>query len=275
LDAAGNLYGTTQLGGTGDCVTSLQDSGCGTVFELMPQEDGIWTEKILHEFQNNGSDGILPWSGVILDASGNVYGTTQWGGAVGSNGRSWDGTVYELTPSADGHWKETILHNFGDGEKGKILMGGLIFDAAGNLYGTAYEGGSHASGTVFKLTRKSGGDWHETVVHTFLGFPTDGLGPQASLVFDRAGNLYGTTTYAGDGGRCPEGGGVGGCGIVFELAPSADGIWTETVLHNFTRLPTDGYGPVASLVLDSSGNLYGTTASGGRYYGGVVFEIAP
>jgi|SRR5450631_833838 uncharacterized repeat protein (TIGR03803 family) len=157
FDAAGNLYGTTADGGSG-CVSP----GCGTVFELTPTAGGSWTEKILYSFQANGKDGNLPQSGLVLDAKGNLYGTTPLGGT------SNVGSVYELTPMADGRWKEKILHSFDSNTGGRNPSASLIFDAAGNLYGTT-SGNGIFQGTVFKLTPTARGGWKQKVLQVFGG----------------------------------------------------------------------------------------------------------
>jgi uncharacterized repeat protein (TIGR03803 family) len=263
--SAGNLFGTTQAGGNGAC----PGGGCGTVFELTPTRGGGWTEKVLHSF--NGKDGYLPWGGLTFDAAGNLYGTTANGGNACTNGSC--GVVFELTPKADGSWTEKILHKF-NGHDGWSPQANLIFDTAGNLYGTTYLGGI-GDGTVFELTPEADGRWTEKVLHRFNnteGRP-DGANPSASLVFDGAGNLYGTTAMGGSG-YCND-----PCGTVFELIRKTGGGWTEKVPHNFTDNGKDGFNPWAGLTLDASGNLYGTTAYGGTgpcMYGcGTVFELTP
>jgi uncharacterized repeat protein (TIGR03803 family) len=248
FDAAGNLYGTTRVG----------TDSYGTVFELTPAAGGGWTETVLHNF-GYGTDGATPYAGLIFDAAGNLYGTTQYGGTYGV------GTVFELTPAAGGGWTETVLHNFGNGADGSTPFAGLIFDAAGNLYGTTYQGGTYLYGTVFELTPAGGGSWTEKVLHNF-GNGTDGAAPYAGLIFDAAGNLYGTTY---------QGGTYSSSGTVFELTPAAGGGWTETVLHNFNYNGTDGNYPYAGLIFDAAGNLYGTTYQGGTYFYGTVFELTP
>src|ERR1022692_3971273 len=176
FDAAGNLYGTTSVGGT---------SNTGTVFELTPAAGGTWTEKVLHSFNNDGTDGLEPYAGLILDAAGNLYGTTQDGGTA------FTGTVFELTPAAGGTWTEKVVYSFANnGTDGTIPKAGVIFDAAGNLYGTTTQGGTHGGGTLFELTPAGGGTWTEQVLHNF-GNGTDGFSPQASLVLDGAGNQIG------------------------------------------------------------------------------------
>ncbi len=190
-DAAGNLYGTTSEGGT---------YGGGTAFELSPAAGGGWTETVLHNFNQNGTDGAFPDAGLVFDAAGNLYGTTSAGGLY------YDGTVFELSPAVGGGWTETMLHNFIDnGTDGVRPEAGLIFDAAGNLYGTTITGGTNycngyfgnSCGTVFQLSPTEGGGWTETVLHNFIDNGTDGWQPYAGLIFDAAGNLYGTTILGG------------------------------------------------------------------------------
>ncbi len=229
FDAAGNLYGTTSRGGTGSCFYS--GSGCGTVFKLSPNGGGGWTEQVLHYFSNNGTDGFQPLAGLIIDAAGNLYGTTATGGTHPG------GTVFELTPAQGGNWTEKVLYNFCSQTNctdGAGPLAGLIFDAAGNLYGTTSAGGTYQDfGTVFELMPTKGGGWTEQVLHSFAP-GTDGANPSAGLIFDAAGNLYGTTSYGGtytcDGTSC---------GTVFEVSPKAGGGWTEQVLYNFGN-GTDG-----------------------------------
>jgi uncharacterized repeat protein (TIGR03803 family) len=185
IDAAGNLYGTTPSGGIHDY---------GTVFELSPTVGGGWTETVLHNFNQNGTDGALPSAALIFDAAGNLYGTTSAGGLY------YDGTVFELSPTVGGGWTETVLHNFNqNGTDGVSPSGGLIFDAAGNLYGTTFAGGLYLDGTVFELSPAGGGAWTETVLYTFCSQNDcrDGSFPAAGLIFDAAGNLYGTTQGSG------------------------------------------------------------------------------
>jgi uncharacterized repeat protein (TIGR03803 family) len=213
-------------------------------------------EKQLYGFGINSTDATYPYAGLTFDTAGNLYGTTLYGGANN------DGTVFELV-KAGGHWTEKILHSFGSGEDGFLPQAGLTFDTAGNLYGTTYEGGAHKVGTVFELTRQSGGTWKENVLHSFNADGADGTNPLAGLIFDTAGNLYGTT-YAG---------GTFASGTVFELTPKAGGGWTEKVLHSFGN-GKDGIAPYAGLIVDTAGNLYGTTALGGPFGSGTVFELA-
>ena len=230
---------------------------------MSPGAQAASKEKVLYGFRN-GIDGGLPVDNLIFDKAGNLYGVTVEGGANGL------GTVFKLTP-ANGIWTETVLHSFGGGSDGSSPKGTLIFDQAGDLYGMTYSGGSNGCfngcGTVFELTPTAKGDWTETVLYAFTG-GTDGGSPQAGLVLDTTGSLYGTTYQGGDT-SCAS----GGCGTVFKLTPGFGTRWTESVLHAFTG--SDGAYPFAALTLDLAGNLYGTTVTGGRYNGGVVFALAP
>jgi uncharacterized repeat protein (TIGR03803 family) len=258
FDAGGNLYGTTSSGGT---------YGVGNVFKLVPNSNGGWTEQVLHQFAA-GTDGANPVAGLTFDSAGNLYGTTFAGGsgtcanfgvAIGC------GTVFKLSPKPAGGWTETILYRFTGSADGASPAAGLIFDAAGNLYGTTEWGGTSGFGTVFKLAPTAGAGWTESVLYSFTG-GSDGLFPVASLIFDAAGNLYGTTLNGG-----------GGCqgGTAFKLMPNADGSWTENILYEFCQAGSDAFGPAAPLILDSAGNLYGTTMGGGSQGSGTAFELAP
>jgi uncharacterized repeat protein (TIGR03803 family) len=250
FDGAGNLYGTTYYGG-------LHNGG--TVFELKPATGGGWTETVIHNFNDNGVDGLFPYAAVIFDGAGNLYGTTSYGGVHGR------GTLFELTPGGRG-WTEKVLHSFNDnGKDGFLPSASLIFDGAGNLYGTTYNGGAYGYGTVFELTPKTGGGWAESVLHDFSNSSGDGIFPYASLIFDGSGNLYGTTYN----------GGIHAGGTVFELTPAGSGRWNEKVLHNFDNNGRDGDLPLASLIFDGAGNLYGTTYYGGAYGCGIAFELTP
>jgi uncharacterized repeat protein (TIGR03803 family) len=261
FDGSGNLYGTTEFGGTGDCTNGF---GCGTAFELSPSTGGAWTETIIHNFQ--GTDGWEIHAGLTIDGAGNLYGTAVKGGTYDQ------GTVYELSPSAGGSWSETTLFNFTGGYDGGTPFGSLVFDAAGNLYGTTSAGGGisagcrYGCGTVFELHRFNAGNWAAQVLHSFSQNSDDGRYPYAGLVFDGSGNLYGV---AGSGGGQP------GYGIVFELTPAAGGSWTETVLHSFNGQQPDGIDPSGNLIFDASGNLYGVTLLGGTLSHGTAFELSP
>jgi uncharacterized repeat protein (TIGR03803 family) len=279
FDAVGNLYGTTASGGAG---SSCGFVGCGTVFELMPGADGVWTEKILHNFGEHSDDGFEPFGSLIFDSAGNVYGTTFGGGSVpkvcSNSSATGCGTVFELTPTAGGDRAERVLHSFGESEDGRNPESSLVFDSAGNLYGTTFVGGSGSScanatgcGTVFELTPGARAGWTEKVIHNFTNNGRDGYEPVGNLAFDSAGNLYSTTSAGGTGSSC---GYLDQCGTVFELTPGTGGGWREKVLHNFTGTGQDGFTPYAGLTLDGVGNLYGTTYSGGTYGNGAVFELS-
>ena len=281
-DAKGNLYGTTSRGGFGDWGTvfklTLNTTGkyevlhsfngadganpsaglirdaagnlygtarfgggaydVGTVFKL----DATGTETVLHRF--NGADGAYPYAGLIRDAKGNLYGTTPQGG----NG---SGTVFRLMNRTG---KYEVLYRFTSGGGGAFPFAPLIRDAAGNLYGVTQYGGASDLGTVFELDSTG----KEIVLHSFTG--PDGVYPIAGVIRDAAGNLYGTTRF----------GGTYDCGTLFKL----DAIGTYEVLHTFT-CGADGGRPIAGLIRDEAGNLYGTTPDGGAFENGTVFKFTP
>ena len=276
FDSAGNLYGTAVIGGN---KTKCFLNGCGVVFKLSPSSAG-WKRKVLHAF-SGGRDGAYPQADLILDLAGNLYGTTANGGnKLTTCGGVFPGcgVAFELSPNSIGGWKETVLHTFSGGRDGAIPLAGLIFDKTRNLYGTTEAGGGSANcqgcGVVFRLSPASNG-WKENVLHTFSCCKGGGM-PHGGLILDTAGNLYGTAIELGDLMSCP---GSSGCGVVFKLSPLSGGGWKKTVLHAFHK--SDGAGPAASVILDSAGNLYGTTAAGGnvsdcfRAGCGVVFQIGP
>jgi hypothetical protein len=175
------------------------------------------------------------------------------------------GTVFKLTPNSDGRWTESVLYSFTGGRDRGFPDAGVIFDGAGNLYGTTAGSSSENNGTVFKLTPNSHGSWTESVLYGFTFYR--GAVPLDGLTFDAIGNLYGTTAF-GDNRSC----GPLGCGVVFKMVPQSNGRWAYTVLHAFEGKPA--YNPFSGLVLDKAGNLYGTTDGCGGCYG-VVFEITP
>jgi uncharacterized repeat protein (TIGR03803 family) len=250
FDRAGNLYGTTSLGGA---------LGYGVVFELMPNSNGTWTESVLYQFMG-GHDGAYPSSSLIFDGAGNLYGATEGGGDPDHCiVRSLDGcgVIFELTPNSNGTWTESALYQFTGGNDGAFPTASLIFDGTGNLYGTTSQGGAKFLGAVFKLSPSTGG-WTESVLRSFgrMGaFP-------GILIFDAAGNLYGTSA------------GLGYPGSAFQLTPTSTGGWTYHVLHYFTG-GNDGSTPNGGLIFDSTGNLYGTTGSGGAFGYGNVFKLTP
>ena len=270
LDSAGNLYGTTSIGGTG---TLCDRFGCGTVFELSPTSNGGWTETVLHNFAG-GSDGEDPITGVVFDAAGNLYGTTRQGGSLSCV----CGTVYRLSPVAGGGWTETVLYSFTGGSDGSAPEGTVVLDAQGNIYGTTYYGGNSGCfgsgcGVVFKLSPTSNGGWSETVLHTFTG-GIDGANPIGPLAL-QGNTLYGGTAFGGILNACNE----FGCGVVFKIAHSSTG-WKETVLYSFTG-GRDGSNPVSGITLDSAGNLVGAANEGGSLASqchlgcGLAFKLTP
>jgi uncharacterized repeat protein (TIGR03803 family) len=294
FDAKGNLYGTTIGGGS---------SHYGTVFELSPGSNGTWSETILYSF-SGGSDGGSPLFGVTPDASGNLYGTTNF------NGPNGFGIVFELTKGSNGTWSKKTIYSFEGKNDGGYPYGSLIIDGSGNLYGAAQLGGAHDYGAIFELSQ-SNGVWKEKAIHAFTG-AAGGSSPLGSLAMDKAGNLYTEAisavleltpgpngiwtaknihTFIGgsDGAEAQAGlildnaGNVYGMtysggvhrGTVFELTPGTSGAWTETILHRFTG-GNDGLFPEFSdLAVDAEGKIYGTTPGGGAYNFGVVFEVKP
>jgi hypothetical protein len=297
FDASGNIYGTASGGSAG-----------GTVFELSPQGDGTWAETALYHFSGNFDGQALAidalgnlfgvisyaesvvyelsppqqkdgtwtettlyttpefvWAGsnLVLDQKGNLYGSWYPNFCCGG--------VFELKHLGKS-WQETDPYDFPGGGNGGEPVSGIIFDRQGRMYGTAISGGNNW-GIAFELTR-SGGKWNESILYNFCSFNNcaDGASPGAPLVFDQAGNLYGTTESGG--ATCVE---QFGCGVAFKLAPTNSGEWNETVLHRF-KGGLDGYTPYAGLVLDGKGNMYGTTSLGGTSSGhgyGTVFEVTP
>ena len=253
MDRQHNLYGTTENGGS-TSQSCKSTGGCGVIFKLTPSSGGTWTETILHSFAG-GSDGSIPYSGLVQDAAGNFYGTTIEGGSKNA------GTVYELSPSGS-TWTLTVLHNFTGNPDGKTPYGGVIFDSAGNLYGTTYDGGS-GSGIVYQLSLQSG-SWTEKTLHTFGGQPAgDGSETFFGVVLDKNGNVFGTTS----------GGGTFNYGTVFEL--DAANNYASTVLHSFNLDLVDGTFPNA-VIFDTAGNLWGSTEGAGQNDGnGTIFKLTP
>ena len=249
FDSQGNLYGTTYEGG-GYIVGACDEYGCGTVYELSPS-GGAWSEQLIFQFSDSAT--AQPWSGVIFDASGNLYGTT-YAGYPGAQ-------VYRLS-SVHGSWLEEPLNQLGyNGSEG-----GVVFDSQGNLYGGTLNGGGGRRGTVFELS-PAGENWTYTLLKSFSP-PGEG-GPAASLIMDAAGNLYGTSNN-----------GALGFGNVFKLTPSNGG-WVYTSLYDFTGGSDGRYPASASVLIDANGNLYGTASKGGLTSAcsgvgcGVIWKIAP
>jgi len=295
FDASGKLYGTAPSGGP---------AGHGTIFQLSPppSKGDAWTATPLYSFVG-GAAAAEPYADLAADGAGNFYGTTLGGGQFGY------GTVFELKPSAaPGEWIATVLYSFAGGSDGALPYAHLIFDNAGNLYGTTFFGGTgcvEGCGTVFQLTPTNSSAWQERVIYRFQG-GSDGTGPFAGLVMDERGTLYGTTIDGGAYGcgtafgpelsASPSIGDSGDVlrrpfvpmvagldGTVFQLKPphKISGVWTHTVLHSFGS-GNDGANPYAGLTRDGEGNLYGTTIFGGNVgcgfaaaTCGTVFEVKP
>ncbi len=252
LDAQGNLYGTTVVGGTGGAC----EEGCGIAYKLT-NNGGTWTETVLHNF-TGGNDGSGPGAGLTLDPRGNLYGMTPTGGAFGM------GTIYQLHPAQDGTWRFKLVHAFtGGADGGSGSKGRMIFDDEGHLYGAATVGGANGAGTVFEL-RMRDGRWRLKTLDSFKGQPDAGF-PYGGLIFDESGNLYGTTYYDG----------ANDLGAVYQLHPRPGGTWRERVLYSF-KGGSDGSNSISNLLFDD-GNLYGTTSEGGApgCSCGTIFKMTP
>ncbi len=249
---AGVLYGTT--------VDTEFSTGTGTVYQLS-RVGSNWTHTVISFFSGIPYGGEGPYARVVFGPDNHLYGTTL------NAGPHIDGNVFALTPqvsicrTANCFWTETVLHQFAGSPDGQAPSGDLIWDSTGNIYGTTMWGGASGLGTIFQIT-KSGNNWTETPIYSFTG--PDGSGPIGGVIFDSNGNLFGTTAE----------GGLYGFGTIFELTYSIDSGWTETVLYNFQNL-SDGEFPVAGLTPDGSGNLYGSASDGGTGGGGTVFELSP
>ncbi|MGA7219429.1 MAG: choice-of-anchor tandem repeat GloVer-containing protein [Candidatus Sulfotelmatobacter sp.] len=248
-DSAGNFYGSTGEGGNGENC----NSECGTIFEFTPNSDGSWTENLIYNF-TGGRDGENPGGPMTIDAEGNLYGITTSGGVYGY------GTAYKLALS-NGAWAETTLFDFTiDASGGSVSqISGIAVDSFGDLFAVAPYGGGNQVGIVYELTPTAGYS-KCLALHTFTG-AGDGGEPFGGLSIDKAGNLYGTTIY----------GGTYEYGTVYRLAPGKGGRWSETVLHSFSN-GNDGSYPYG-VILDSSGNLYGTAIEGGANGYGVAYEL--
>ncbi|HXO17851.1 MAG TPA: choice-of-anchor tandem repeat GloVer-containing protein [Candidatus Dormibacteraeota bacterium] len=246
LDAHGNLYGTTVIGGP---------YTCGTVFELAPQPSPPWKETVLHNFTCYG-DGKSPHGGVAFDPQGNLDGTTVAGGSGGACASDGCGVVYQLTPQT-----ENVLHSFTAGNDGFGPGGGVIFDKKGNVYGTTPDGGADSEGVVYEVSH-AGKQWHEHVIHTFTGGNDGAVGSLGSLTIDASGSLYGVT----------EEGGAHSAGTAFKLSRVSNKRWKLTTIYAFKGSPDAG-SPYGGLVADAKGNLYGTTYYGGANGLGTVYEL--
>jgi uncharacterized repeat protein (TIGR03803 family) len=251
-DSSGRFYGTTIYGGQPG-PNCLSIYGCGVVFELAPKSGGGWNYRRLHAF-TGGVDGGIPGTSLLLDGAGNLYGVATSGGTYAG------GLVFKLSRGAGGAWTETVIYAFNPANTadGDSPTDGLIVDSAGNLYGNTGVGGPHENGTVFKLAPNSDGSWSESVLYDFTA-PSDGCAVAGGVVFDKSGNLFGTT----------KGCGTFGMGNVFELSSDSSGGWTESVLYSFSGCCPDN--PSGPLIIDSAGNLYGT---GPNPDNGYIYQLA-
>ena len=305
LDAAGNLYGTAVTGGGGSC-----EGGCGVAYKLS-NNGGTWTQSVIHAF-TGGDDGSGPGARLTVDDNGNAYGMAPTGGANGAGtiykihpgkdgkwtltvihaftggadgvggsagamvfhgkhlygaatagGVNGDGLVYELTPAKTGEWGFKVIYSFKGESDGAFPYGGLTFDTLGNLYGTTYYDGEHEVGTAYELMPRHSGEWKEKVLYSFKG-GNDGASSIGNLVLDNTGNLYGTTSEGGAGGR----------GVIFQLKPGRHGAWKESVVHSFMG-PPDGSFAYNGMVGDSAGNFYGATVHGGADDEGAIYKFTP
>jgi len=256
IDGAGNLYGEI---GLGNC-------NGGEIMKLKPPPDsGYWISKDLYDFclhNNQWSKGIGPNHGLTWDAAGNLYGVTDAGGKANF------GVVFQLERTPSG-WKQHVLHSFGGAPDGEFVQGGVVLDSAGRVYGSTEHGGTgcgggQGCGTLYQLSKQPDGHWKEKILYDFPN-TKNGATPVGTLAIDAAGSLYGVG--GGGGGPC----GGGGCGVVFKLLHNPDDSFTYQVLHRFQG--TDGLAPVAGVILDAKGNIYGTTSTGGKGGYGVVFKI--
>ncbi len=253
IDQFGDLFGTTTGGGS---LTECSSIGCGTAFELSSR-NGRWQETVLLDFSPSSSGGFPDPAGpVVFDSKGNVYGIENFGGDA-------LGAVYQLARSGN-VWTENVLHSFSGTGDGFYPYGGLVRDAAGNIYGSTTNGGANGLGTVFELASNADGTWTYNIIYDFGNAgPYDAEGPYGPLAVDASGSLYGTS----------QSGGTYGYGTVFKLSAS-NGVWTDTVLFNFTL----DYGSTPNpfgVVMDALGNLYGTTTQGGPYGVGTIYKLTP
>jgi uncharacterized repeat protein (TIGR03803 family) len=248
-DSAGNIYGTTVLGG---------DFGGGTVFQLSPTPNG-WVHTVLYSFKG-GADGGEPYKGVTLDRQGNLYGTAVTGGSGSCEGGC--GVAYKLTNSG-GTWTQTVIHAFTGGDDGSGPGARVTVDRSGNVYGMAPTGGAYGLGTIYKIRQVQRGAWTLNVIHAFTGGADGGTGSAGRMIL-RNGHLYGAATT----------GGTYGSGVVFELTPRGVGEWAFRTIYSFKGQP-DGSFPYGALLFDASGNIYGTTYYGGANNIGAVYELSP
>jgi uncharacterized repeat protein (TIGR03803 family) len=305
-DSAGNIYGTTVLGG---------DFGSGTVFQLSPTPNG-WVHTVLYSF-TGGADGGEPYKGVTLDSEGNLYGTAVTGGSGNCEGGC--GVAYKVS-NTGGTWTQAVIHAFTGGDDGSGPGARVTVDTAGNIYGMAPTGGANGLGTIYRIRQAPTGAWAFMVIHAFTG-GADGASGSAGRMILREGHLYGAATTGGSHGSGvvfeltrrgtrgiggwdfrtiysfqgqPDGsfpygallfdgsgnlygttyyGGANGIGAVYKLSPQPVGEWTEDLIYSFEQ-GTDGNSPISNLVFDVAGNLYGTTSEGGLG-SGTIFKLSP
>jgi uncharacterized repeat protein (TIGR03803 family) len=249
FDAKGNIYGTTQSGGT---------NSTGTVYELSPKRGGGWTEKVIYNFSATGADGNSPSAGMTIAPDGTMYSTTPDGGAFSG------GVIFSLKKTAKG-WKQTVIHSINSPSEGGFPYEGLMRDAAGNLYGAAPTGGAGGQGVIYRLSHTKQG-WVDTVLYSFTGQNGDGAGLYwIDLISDKSGNIYGATSF----------GGTNGTGTVWELVYSkTKKSYSESVLYEFGASGSgDGNDPYGGLAMDSKGNLFGTTLYGGPANIGTFYKL--
>lgn len=255
-DGKGNFYGVTSGGGE----YAAPNNPGGAVYELSPAPDGKWTVTVLYSFGGRLTDAVMPQGNLALDSKGNLYGV-----AAATGNCSDCASVFKLTPGAGGEWSMSDSRSFGSSaQTGLVPQGPVAVDSKGNLYGVTN------TGTVFQLLPRSGGGWEHKALHSLGSAPDDETQPRAGLILDGNGNLFGTTANGGKHGK----------GTVYELSPASSGNWSEKVLYSFGEQPGDGNQPWSSVVFDSNGNLYGTTAYGGAFdktgaSGGTVYELVP
>ena len=267
IDKAGNLYGSNAGGGNLTSEACQNTAGCGVIFELQPVAGGKWKFHLLHPF-SGGWDGVGP-AQLTFSPSGVLFGSAPgaWGGFEAPNA---PGLVFRLTPTTTGPWKDSVVYSFTGGNDGGLPTN-VIFDQHNNIYGAGSDGGTSNNcwsgygpigcGVVFKISLNSSGKWTETVLYNFNGL-SDGAQPDGGVVFSK-GSLYGATWAGGTGD-----------GVVYQLTPSADGTWSQTIIHTFAG--PDGAIPIAPLLVDPAGNLFGITEYGGTIYNyGVAFEVTP
>ena len=245
LDGRGNVYGMAPTGGA---------DGLGTIYQLHPRSNGRWAFRVIHDF-TGGSDGSSGSAGKMVFRGGSLYGAATTGGAG-------YGTVFELRPTDTGGWNFRTLYEFQGAPDGSFPYGALLFDQSGHIYGTTYYGGADGLGSIYELTRATGGNWSEQILYGFQA-GEDGNSSISNLVFDTAGNLYGTTSEGGLGS-----------GTIFELAPNGNGTWTESLPHLFAG-PPDGAFPYAGMVGDGTGVFYGATVHGGTSGEGAIYLFTP